>query len=102
MDQRPRQATGDEGRAEGAALGGVHRGVALRPGPGLRRPRRPPLRRRRPARLRYRGLRAEMEVAASKLAVGFDTRAPRGCREWAAALPGDGIRRLGVDQSWRV
>ena len=52
-----------KGRPAGPALGGDHRGVALRRGPGLRLLRRPPLRRRRAVRLRHRGLRRDVEVA---------------------------------------
>ena len=57
LDERHRQ-----GRPAEADVGGDDRGVAVRRGPGVRRLRRPPIRRRRAVRLRDRGLRRDLEV----------------------------------------
>ena len=90
VDERRRQ-----GRPAGAALGGQHRAVALRRGPGLCRLRRPPLRRRRAVRLRHRGLRRDLEVAARQPADRLDARAARGHREPGPALSGHRVRASG-------
>ena len=49
-----------------------HRDFAIREGAGLRRLRRPPLRHRRPLRVRHRGLREDLEAAQRRTSRRFE------------------------------